>query len=87
MLSHYLAGMNIGDILAYNFKNKKQVAYTRIKTEYTKDGNSQTCFSIQPEAKEIIDKYRNNREKFVFGRYETQSKVNNLLRILCQRQG
>lgn len=79
MLSYYLAGMNIGDILAFNFKGKKQVEYTRIKTEHTKDGNSQTCFSIQPEAKEIIDRYMDNSGKLVFGRYDTRSKVDNLL--------
>lgn len=79
MLSYYLAGMNIGDILAYNFKGKKQVTYTRIKTEHTKDGNLQTCFSIQPEAKEIIDRYMDKSGKLVFGRYETRSKVDNLL--------
>lgn len=79
MLSYYLAGMNIGDILAFNFKGKKQVAYTRIKTEHTKDGNSQTCFSIQPEAREIIDRYMDKSGKLVFGRYDTRSKVDNLL--------
>lgn len=79
MLSYYLAGMNITDLLDYNFKGKKQVSYIRKKTEHTKTGNNQICFSIQPEAKEIISRYIKPSGKLVFGKYDTRSKVDNLL--------
>ena len=79
MLSYYLAGMNITDILDYNFKGKKQVQYIRKKTEHTKSGNNQTCFTIQPEAKEIISRYMLPNGKLQFGKYDTRSKVDNLL--------
>lgn len=79
MLSYYLAGMNIGDILAYNFRCKKLMQYTRIKTEHTKTDSHQTCFTIQPEAMTIIKKYMNSSGKLVFGKYNTRSKVDNLL--------
>ena len=79
MLSYYLAGMNITDMLDYNFKGKKQVQYVRKKTEHTKTGNNQICFTIQPEAKNIIAKYLKPNGTLVFGKYDTRSKVDNLL--------
>lgn len=79
MLGYYLAGMNIADLLEYNFKGKKQVQYIRQKTARTKKGNNQTCFTIQPEAKEIIAKYMSSSGKLEFGRYDTRSKIDNLL--------
>lgn len=79
MLSYYLAGMNIADMLEYNFKGKKQIQYIRKKTEHTKTGNNQICFSIQPEAKEIITRYMKPNGKLVFGKYDNRSKVDNLL--------
>lgn len=79
MLSYYLAGMNIADMIEYNFKGKKQIQYVRKKTQNTKTGNNQICFTIQPEAKEIISKYMSSSGKLVFGKYNTRSKVDNLL--------
>lgn len=79
MLSYYLAGMNVADMLEYDFKGKTTVCYVRKKTEHTKSGNNQICFTIQPEAKEIISKYISETGRLVFGKYETKSKVDNLL--------
>lgn len=79
MLGYYLAGMNIADLLEYNFKGKKQLQYVRKKTEHTKTGNNQICFTIQPEAKAIIDKYMKPNGKLEFGKYDTRSKIDNLL--------
>lgn len=79
MLGYYLAGINITDLLDYNFKGKKQVQYVRKKTENTKTGNNQICFSIQPEAKEIISRYMTSSGKLRFGKYDTRCKVDNLL--------
>lgn len=79
MLGYYLAGINITDLLDYNFKGKKQMQYVRKKTEHTKTGNNQICFTIQPEAKEIISLYMKSNGKLEFGKYDTRSKVDNLL--------
>lgn len=79
MLGYYLAGMNIADLLEYNFKGKKQVQYVRKKTEHTKTGNNQICFTIQPEALDIIKKYLKPNGKLEFGKYDTRSKIDNLL--------
>ena len=78
MLSYYLCGMNIVDVLNYNFKGKKQVQYVRTKTSHTKNGNNRTIFTIQPEAKAIIDKYINKSGFLVFSKYNTQTKISNL---------
>lgn len=79
MLCYYMAGINITDLLDYNFKGKKQIQYVRKKTEHTKTGNTQICFTIQPEAKSIITKYMKPNGKLEFGKYNTRSKVDNLL--------
>lgn len=79
MLSYYLAGINVTDLLDYNFKGKKIMEFVRKKTENTKKGNTQICFTIQPEAKEIIGKYITPKGKLQFGKYNTRSKIDNLL--------
>lgn len=79
MLGYYLAGINITDLIDYNFKGKKQIQYVRKKTEHTKTGNNQICFTIQPEAKDIIIRYMKSNGKLEFGKYDTRSKIDNLL--------
>lgn len=79
MLTYYLAGMNLVDMLNYNFKNE-QIEYVRKKTAHTKDGDSLICFSIPEEAKPIIRKYINrNTGKIVFGKYKNYTSCYNLL--------
>lgn len=79
MLSYYLGGINVGDMLAFNYKGAKKIAYTRLKTENTKNDSHQTCFTIQPEAQAIIKKYMRPSGKLVFGKYDNRSKITNLL--------
>ena len=71
MLTYYLAGMNLVDMLAYDFRTNI-VDYIRIKTRNTKDGDRLTSFAIPDEAKPLIKKYMNkNTGKLVFGKYKT----------------
>lgn len=56
MLSFYLCGMNLGDILVQDFR-KPTVKFIRLKTKSRRNPNEQTEFTIQPEARAIIDKY------------------------------
>ena len=56
MLTYYLAGMNLVDILAYDFRTD-EINYIRKKTKNTKEGDSLISFSIPEEAKPIIKKY------------------------------
>lgn len=56
MLSFYLCGMNLCDILVQDFR-KESVRFIRTKTKSRRNPNEQTEFTIQPEARAIIDKY------------------------------
>lgn len=70
MLSYYLGGINLVDMLEIDFR-KDWVEYYRRKTKNKKQGESKTAFSIQPEAKEMIDKYMQKNGKLVFGKFKT----------------
>lgn len=68
MLSFYLCGMNLGDILAQDL-SKPFVKFIRLKTQSRRNPNDQTEFTIQPEARAIINKYiQPNGHLAFFGR-------------------
>lgn len=57
MLSYYLGGINICDLLSINFNvNKNRLSYVRTKTENLNKVNKTVEFDIPDEAKEIINK-------------------------------
>lgn len=70
MLSYYLGGINLVDMLEIDFR-KDWIEYYRKKTKNKKQGEAKTAFSIQPEARAIIDKYIQKNGKLVFGKYKT----------------
>lgn len=57
--------MNIGDILSQDL-TKDYVKFIRIKTKSRRNPNEQTEFTIQPEARAIIDKYINEDGQLQF---------------------
>lgn len=59
MLSFYLGGMNLIDILAYDFRDyqNKKLSYIRHKTRNKKVTNHYIQFTIIPEAYPIIDRW------------------------------
>ena len=59
MLSYYLGGTNLIDLMAYDFRDKTMLEYIRTKTKNKKKANRTVSFSIPPEAKAIIDCYIN----------------------------
>lgn len=62
VLSYYLGGMNLVDLLKYDFRGYKEkpiLRYVRQKTANKKFSIQHTEFSIPPEAFPIIDKYMN----------------------------
>ena len=59
MLSFYLCGMNLQDIMAQDFR-KKNVRFMRIKTETRKKTPTYTEFAIQPEARAVLDRLTKN---------------------------
>lgn len=75
MLTYYLGGINLRDLLVYNFKDKDYMRYVRHKTRNSKKGENEIVFTIQPEAKEIIDKYLTKEGKLKFGKYASYKQV------------
>lgn len=79
MLTYYLAGMNLVDMLAYDFR-ENMINYTRTKTKNTKNGNQVISFLIPDEAKTLINKYMNkNTGKLIFGKYKSYESCYNML--------
>lgn len=79
MLTYYLAGMNLVDMLEYDFRTD-EISYVRKKTRHTKDGECLITFTIPEEAKSIINKYMDKRSgKIIFGIYKNYTSCYNLL--------
>lgn len=78
LLTFFLGGANIVDILGYNFKGKTKMRYQRTKTKNTKKENGWTVFDIQPEAEAIIKKYMTRTGKLKFGKFLTKGAVSML---------
>lgn len=75
LLSFYLGGMNLIDILKINFNNTSFVKFERSKSANRKKDYKYTIFDIQPEAKAIIDVYKKKNGKLEFGKYVTKSQI------------
>lgn len=62
LLSYYLGGMNLMDMVYYDFrgyKDKPILSYVRRKTSTKKRGNRTIEFTIPPEAFPLIDRWMN----------------------------
>lgn len=73
MLSYYLGGMNLVNMLEVDFR-KSYIEYYRQKTKNKKKGESKTAFTVQPEAREIIRRYMKKNGKLCFGKYDTLAR-------------
>lgn len=68
MLSYYLGGINLIDLLNIDFRGVSVLEYVRHKSRNTKTSDKRISFTIQPEAKELIRKWMNrNTGKLNFG--------------------
>lgn len=67
LLSYYLGGINMVDLLAVDFRNIKVLEYVRHKSRNTKHSDKRISFTIQPEAQAIIDRYRTRNGRLDFG--------------------
>jgi len=79
MLSYYLGGINLIDLLAYDFRDKTVMEYIRTKTKNKKKSNRTVSFSIPPEAFPIIERYMNKKtgqlDFGTTGTYETFKNI------------
>ncbi len=82
LLSYYLAGVNLIDLLSYDFRHTDRFEYIRTKSRNMKQGEKRISITIQPEATPIIKKYMNrNTGKIDFGYKFT---YNNLSRYITR---
>lgn len=72
MLSFYLCGMNLADIVQQDL-TLPYVKFIRTKTKSRRNPNEQTEFSIQPEARGIIDHYLVDGKLMFYGRSTKKS--------------
>ena len=68
MLSFYLGGMNLIDIMSHDFRGKDRVEYVRTKSQGRTLGENVTSIPIHPLAKGIIERWMDARTgKLEFG--------------------
>jgi len=68
LLSYYLGGINLIDLLAIDFRGITVLEYIRHKSRNTKTSDKRISFTIQPEAWDIINKWKNrNTGRLDFG--------------------
>lgn len=77
MLSFYLCGMNLADILRLDL-TQDSVKFIRQKTFKRRDANDTTEFTIQPEARAILDKYLTPEGKLQFNRFVTERSIQHI---------
>jgi hypothetical protein len=78
LLSYYLGGINLIDLVAYDFRNYKQqgiLRYIRRKTRIKKRSNQYVEFTIPEEAYPIIDKYMNPKTGHILDVTESQYRT------------
>lgn len=67
-LSFYLGGINLIDLMGYDFRNKDKIEYVRTKSRNTTVGTKVICFSIPEPASHIIQTWMNKTSgKLDFG--------------------
>ena len=68
MLSYYLGGINLIDLLEIDFRGVSVLEYTRHKSRNMKLSDKRISLTLQPEAKELISKWMNrNTGRLDFG--------------------
>lgn len=74
MLSYYLGGINIMDLLKINFNEQvDSIHYVRTKTEGLPKVNKFVEFSIPDEAKEIINRYKGKDGRITVTDYQRET--------------
>lgn len=74
MLSFYLAGMNGADMFTLDLSNDI-ISFSRQKTKNRRKNSNPTTFTIQPEARAIINRYIGKDGKVRFGTIDNEFKM------------
>ena len=76
MLSYYLGGINIVDLLAVDFDEcRNTIRYERTKTRNRPKMNKYVEFTIPDEAKPIIERYKGHDGRLFFGESKNRSRL------------
>lgn len=59
LLSFYLCGINLKDLLSVHFGNDDYLSFERTKTLHSKRGDNRFTIPIHPSARILIEKYKN----------------------------
>lgn len=78
MLSFYLCGLNLEDMVAIDFRGN-EISFIRGKTKSRRKDNVKTVFTIQPEARAIIDKYIGDDGLLHFSNKRSKHSIANYL--------
>ena len=79
MLSYYLGGINIVDLLAVDFDEcRNTIRYERTKTRNRPKMNKYVEFTIPDEAKPIIERYKGHDGRLFFGGKKNDSRLHSV---------
>lgn len=96
LLSFYLGGMNLKDIVQINFAKQVDrnsvLTYVRSKTKDTKIGNKEVKITVQPEALVILDRMVDEtgfiKTGYKFKKYEhLRSRITHVLKEIAELSG
>lgn len=85
MLSYYLGGINLIDLMAYDFRKATTIDYVRTKTKDTKKGNKKISLTIPEEAKPIIREWMGRNGRLEFGYKYSYANFRNYITKEIQR--
>lgn len=79
MLTYYLGGINLRDLMEHNFMHQTEMKYIRHKTHQSRRGGNLIHFTIQPEAQAIINKYMRKDGLLAFGPFSGYERTYSLI--------
>lgn len=88
MLSYYLGGINIVDLLSVDFNEcSHTIRYERTKTRNKPKMNKYVEFRIPDEAKPIIERYKGHDGRLFFGDYNNRTRLHRVFGANMGRLG
>lgn len=75
MLTYYLGGINLRDLMEYDFTKGNCMRYIRHKTRNSKKNENEIAFTIQPEAQTIIERYISENGKLVLANMNLMKSI------------
>lgn len=82
MLSFYLVGMNLVDMFTVESIKNWRINYNRVKTTSRREDGAYISILVEDEAKPIIEKYRDPKNKRIFDFYTRYSDHRNFVRAV-----